>query len=102
MTQLLVLYHKPADAAAFDRYYFEKHVPIAQKIPGLRSYVVNAGAPSLVAGGPLPHLVAQLEFDSMAQLQNAMSSAEGRAATADLNNFAQAGVTVLAFDTRNV
>lgn len=100
MTRLLVLYHQPADPAAFDRYYFETHVPIARRIPGLRSYIVNAGAPNLVVGGPSPYLIAELEFDSMAQLQNAMGSAEGQAATADLGNFAQAGVTILAFDTR--
>ena len=31
MAQLLALYHQPADPAAFDRYYFETHVPIAKK-----------------------------------------------------------------------
>jgi uncharacterized protein (TIGR02118 family) len=71
-----------------------------RSLPGLRSYMVNAGAPNLVAGSLSPFLIAELEFDSMAQLQNAMGSTEGQAATADLGNFAQAGVTILAFDPR--
>jgi uncharacterized protein (TIGR02118 family) len=102
MTRLLVLYHQPADPSAFDRYYFETHVPLAKKIPGLRSYFVNSAAPHLVAGGPLPYLVAELEFDSMADLQAAMGSPEGQATAADLANFAHTGATILAFDTRSV
>ena len=102
MTRLLVLYNQPADAAAFDCYYFETHVPLARKIPGLRSYTVNSGAPNLVAGGPLPYLVAELEFDSMAAVQAAMGSAEGQATAADLANFAHTGATILAFDTRSL
>ncbi|HTE37197.1 MAG TPA: EthD family reductase, partial [Reyranella sp.] len=42
MAKLVVMYSKPADAAAFDAYYFGKHVPLAKTIPGLRSYEVNA------------------------------------------------------------
>ena len=43
MARLMVLYRTPKDVAAFDRYYFDKHVPTAKKIPGLRKYEVNAG-----------------------------------------------------------
>jgi uncharacterized protein (TIGR02118 family) len=100
MAQLLVLYHQPADPAAFDRYYFATHVPIAKKIPGLRSYIVNSGAVMMMAGSLSPYLVAELEFDSMASLQAAMASPEGQAAQADLPNFAQTGATVLVFDTK--
>ena len=28
---------------AFDKHYFEAHVPIAKKIPGLRKYEVSRG-----------------------------------------------------------
>jgi uncharacterized protein (TIGR02118 family) len=100
MAQLLVLYNQPADPAAFDRYYFEKHVPIAKKVPGVRSYLVNSGSPTMMAGTLSPHLIAELQFDSMADLEAAMASPEGQAAAADLANFAQAGVTLLVFDTR--
>ena len=102
MSHLLVLYNKPADPAAFDRYYSETHIPLARKIPGLRSYVVSAGGVGLVAGGSPVHLIAELEFDSMAELQNAMASPEGQAAAADVGNFADGGVTILAFDTKSV
>ena len=35
MARLVVMYKTPKDAAAFDKYYFETHVPIAQKVPGI-------------------------------------------------------------------
>ena len=34
MASLVVLYKTPKDAAAFDKYYAETHIPIAKKIPG--------------------------------------------------------------------
>jgi uncharacterized protein (TIGR02118 family) len=101
MARILVLYNQPSDPAAFDRYYFETHTPIARKLPGLRSLTVNSGGVNLLAGNQAPYLVAQLEFDSMGELQSAMASPEGQATAGDLANFAQAGVTILAFDTRN-
>ncbi|HEY4362494.1 MAG TPA: EthD family reductase [Bryobacteraceae bacterium] len=102
MARLLVLYNQPADPAAFDRYYFETHVPIAKKIKGVKSYTVNASAPMMVVGSFAPHLIADLEFETMADLQTAMASPEGQAAAADVGNFAQAGVTLLVFDTKTV
>jgi len=41
MAQLLVLYQTPADPAAFDRYYHQTHISLAQEIPGLRSFVIS-------------------------------------------------------------
>ena len=102
MAKLMVLYSKPTDAAAFDAYYFSKHVPLAKTIPGLRSYEVNKG-PIGTPQGPSPvHLVAILSFDSMEAIGAAFGSKEGQATAADLANFAQAGVQMLMFDTRPV
>ena len=102
MARLVVMYSKPADAAAFDAYYFKKHVPLAKTIPGLRSYEVNAG-PVATPEGPSPyHLVAILTFDSMAAIGAAFASKEGQATAADLGKFAQAGVQMQMFDSREV
>lgn len=98
MAKLLVLYHPPADPAAFDKYYHETHVPIARHIPGVRSYVVSAAPPRVMAGHPV-HLVAELTFDSMSEIDTALASPGGQAAAADLANFAQAGVTLLVYET---
>ncbi|MBL8378952.1 MAG: EthD family reductase [Burkholderiales bacterium] len=102
MAKLVVIYNQPADPAAFDAYYFNKHVPLAKTIPGLRAYEVNAG-PVATPAGPAPyHLIATLTFDDMAAIGAAFASKEGQAAAADVGNFAQAGVQMLMFETRQV
>lgn len=102
MAKLMALYKKPADSAAFDSHYFTKHIPIAKKVPGLRGYEVSAGPVATPAGDSPFHLVALLSFDSLADIQRALASPEGAAAAADLANFAQAGVDLLIFDTKEV
>ena len=46
---MLVLYGTPTDPTAFDARY-ARHVPLAQKVPGLRSFEVSRGPikPALV------------------------------------------------------
>jgi len=102
MAKLIALYKKPADPAAFDKYYFGKHLPIAKKVPGLRSYEVNSGQVGTPQGPAPYHLVAILSFDSMDGLQKALGSPQGQAAAADLANFAQAGVELLVLDTKTI
>lgn len=46
--------------------------------------------------------MALLRFDSMAAIQTALTSPEGAATAADLGNFAQAGVELLMFDTKDI
>ena len=76
--------------------------PSRKKIPGLRAYSVNSGKVTMVTGSVSPHMIAELDFDSMAALDAAMASPEGQAAAADLPNFAQAGATLLVFETRTL
>jgi uncharacterized protein (TIGR02118 family) len=96
--KILVLYPQPADPAAFDKYYFSTHIPLARKVPYLRSMKFNAGAPVAIAG-TAPYLIAELEFDSMADLQAAVASPEGQATGADVPNFAS-NPTILVYETR--
>ncbi|WP_410677163.1 EthD family reductase [Amycolatopsis sp. cmx-4-68] len=94
MFQITVLYNHPTDVAAFDKHHDEVHVPLAASIPGLQRYTV--GRPTPGYGGASPyHLVAVLEFADEATALAGLSAPEGEAATADLNNFAAAGVTLL-------
>ena len=102
MIKLLVLYGPPTDPAAFDKYYFESHVPLAKKIPGLRKYTVTKG-PIVTPAGPSPlHLIATLSFDSMAAIGAAFASAEGKATAADVPKFASGGVEMHFAETAEV
>jgi uncharacterized protein (TIGR02118 family) len=102
MARLVVMYKAPKDPAAFDRYYFATHVPMAKKIPGLRKYEVNRGAVATPAGPSGIHLIAILQFDDLAAIQRAFASAEGQAAAADVQTFATGGVDMFLFDSREV
>ena len=99
--KVLVMYNHPTDPAAFDAYYAETHTPIAKKIPGLRSLLLSTGPIVMPDGSPSPyHQIAELIFDSMADLQAALTSPEGRATAGDLRNFAGAGVSLTIYETR--
>jgi uncharacterized protein (TIGR02118 family) len=102
MAKLVVLYNKPSDAAAFDAHYASTHAPLAKQIPGLKRYEISTGPVTTPAGESPYHLVAVLEFDSVAALQAGLESPAGQAAAGDLANFAQAGVELLMFDTKDV
>ena len=101
MAQLLVLYNTPVDPSAFDHYYQHTHIPLANKIPGMRSYTINTGPVQALAGSA-PYLIATMTFDSMADINAALTSPEGQATAADLPNFASGGATLLIFDNKAV
>jgi uncharacterized protein (TIGR02118 family) len=101
MAQLVVMYKTPKDAAAFDKHYVEKHIPLAKKIPGVRKYEISKGPVATPAGPSGYHLVATLQFDDLAAIQKAFGSAEGQAAVADVKTFATGGVDIFMFDTQS-
>jgi uncharacterized protein (TIGR02118 family) len=102
MARLIVMYRTPTDAAAFDKYYFEKHVPIAKMIPGLRKYEVSNGPVLSPAGPSAFHLIATLHFDNLAAIQEAFAGQEGQAAAADVQTFANGGAEMLLFESGEV
>jgi len=55
----------PKDVEAFDRHYFEIHVPLAKKIPGLRKYEVSDGPIATPVGTPNVHRIGTLHFDDL-------------------------------------
>jgi uncharacterized protein (TIGR02118 family) len=102
MAQLVVMYKTPKDTAAFDKHYYEIHVPLAKKIPGLRKYEVSKGPVATPAGPSGFHLVAVLTFDNVAAVQAGFGSPEGKAAGADVAKFATGGADMIIFDTSEV
>ena len=101
MARLVVMYRTPKDPAAFDKYYFETHVPIAKKIPGVRKYEISQGPVGTPAGPSDYHFVAMLHFDDVAAIQNAFASPEGQAAVADVQVFTTGGVDIYMFENRD-
>ena len=99
MAKVIAMYRTPSDAAAFDRYYFETHVPLAKTIPGLLAYEVTRGTIATMDGPSPYYLIAILTFDSAEAIQAALTSAQGQATAADLRNFANGGVELFIAET---
>ncbi len=100
MAQVLVMYKTPRDAAAFDKHYAEKHAHLAKKLPSLRNFETSKGPVATPAGPSSYHLVAMLQFDDMAAVQTAFTSAEGQAALTDAQIPATGGVDIFLFDSK--
>jgi uncharacterized protein (TIGR02118 family) len=75
------------DAAAFERYSRDVHVPLVSRVPGLRRYAVSHALPGQPAPGHAPDAVAELWFDSGEAFRTAIASPEGAAALADQPNY---------------
>ena len=102
MAQMLLIYKTPGDTAAFDKYYFGTHVPLAKKLPGLRKYEVSQGPVQIPSGPSNLYFVAALHFDNMSAIQQALMSAEGQAAAADVLSLTTDRPYLLLFDSREV
>jgi uncharacterized protein (TIGR02118 family) len=98
MVRLLVLYNQPEDAAAFDKYYNEIHIPLAKQLPGLVRYTIsrNLGAKAQY------YLIAELDWADMGSAQAALRSPIGAECTADVAKFATTGASTLLFEVAEV
>ena len=102
MAMMVVVYPVPDDVEAFDRHYFDIHVPLAKKLPGLRKYEVSEGPVATPIGGRRVHRIGVLHFDSLAALERAFASPQGQAAGADRRIYApdESGIQMFIFDAR--
>jgi uncharacterized protein (TIGR02118 family) len=103
MARMLVMYRPPKDPIAFERHYFQTHIPLAKSLPGLRKYEVSRG-PLRGPSGADYYLVGTLHFDDLAAIDRAFASPEGNACAADRRIFApdDADFLMLLFDNEAV
>lgn len=102
MYKVTVLYGTPDDAGAFDRYYDDKHIPIAQRMVGLQRWTVCRFDPAPDGTPPAYHYQAELYTDCRADLELVLESQAGLEANADLDNFATGGAVFLFGEEREV
>ncbi len=91
--KLIALFTQPPDPAAFDRAYYETHLPLIAKVPGLRGTQVHRITRNL--SGTNYYVMTEMLFDDEAGLKAAMRSPEMAAAGANLQTFAADLVTML-------
>jgi uncharacterized protein (TIGR02118 family) len=95
--RLIALYAAPEDPVAFDTHYRDVHTPIVERYPGLRDLRLTR-ADGVAGRTPAFYLMAEMAFDTRAELDAALASEAGVESGRDLRNFAGAGVTMLVAD----
>ena len=96
MVRLIALYDQPADPEAFDAHYRDVHAPIVRRYPRLRD--LRLTKPMAIGRSAAPYLMAEMSFDSRADLDAALASEAGIESGRDVRNFASAGVTLFIAD----
>jgi uncharacterized protein (TIGR02118 family) len=82
MATMMVIYKTPRDKKSFLEHYFDVHIPLAKKLPGLIKYKVSQ-SPVPVISGQDAFLIGELVFASMEDIKSAFASPEGRACAED-------------------
>jgi len=95
MVKLIALYKQPEDKVKFDEHYFNTHVPITAKIPGLRKMKVTKMVGSPMGGESKYYLMCEMYYDSMDAFKAAMKTDEAKASGKDLMSFAGELVTLM-------
>jgi|SRR5579872_1190891 len=93
--KIVVLYGHPKSPADFEKYYAEHHLPLVDKVKGIkRAEYAKVVAPP---NGPQPpfYRTAELWFESPEQMQQVMSTPEAKIVVDDVPNFATGGATVM-------
>lgn len=95
MVKMSVLYGQPKSAAEFEKYYADVHMPIAEKMQGVRRIELSKVVGTPDGSAPPFYRLADLYFDDIDHMKIVMNTPEAKATVADLPNFASGGVTVL-------
>ncbi|MEL7027818.1 MAG: EthD family reductase [Pseudomonadota bacterium] len=95
MFKVFAMYRKPDDVDAFLSHYYDVHIPLVEKIPGLHKAVVNRITAAPMGGEPVYFLVVELQFPDKETFGKAMASPENQAAGQDLATFAKDLVDVM-------
>ncbi len=98
MVKLIALYQKPADVDAFERHYAQVHIPLVEKIPGIRKTEWTRFLASPRGEAPY-YMMYEMYFDNMESYKAAMKSEENKAAGQDLMSFAKDIVTLMVAET---
>jgi len=82
VAKLIVLYSDIKDPEKFDEYYKNVHIPMAEKIPGVRRIVVSK-IKKVAIGVANYYQVVEVYFDDMESLNRAGESKEAQDAMQD-------------------
>jgi uncharacterized protein (TIGR02118 family) len=88
MVKLVAMYKTPSDIEMFEKHYFENHMPLVEKIPGLIKSEVSK-LKVLPGTESDYYMMTEMYYEDMDAFNAAMASPEGKASARDLVNFAK-------------
>jgi uncharacterized protein (TIGR02118 family) len=91
--KLIAIYKQPPQAQDFEVAYFNTHLPLLNKVPGLQRTVITRFTRTLVGEGF--YMMTEMYFSDQNTLRAAMKSPEMAAAGDNLNSFAEGLVTLM-------
>lgn len=91
--KLTALYKQPKDMEAFEEAYFNTHLPLISKVPGLERTVITRFNRTIMGEGF--YMMAEMYFTDADSLRSGMKSPEMAAAGENLNSFADGLVTLM-------
>ena len=95
MYKLTVLYEHPDKPEHFEKYYKEKHIPLAQQMVGVSDIELTKFDSTSGGEKPSYYRMAEIYFVSREAMAETMASPKGQEVIDDLLNFATGGVKVL-------
>jgi len=98
MHRLLTLYPPPSDPDAFRAHFEDKHLPLVEKLPGLRAYSFGFDLAAIDDGESPYFCTFAGDFDDARALDAALASSAGEAVAADVPNYATGGLVLLRYD----
>ncbi|MEE1944729.1 EthD family reductase [Pedobacter sp. KR3-3] len=101
---MIAIYKTPKDIEAFDKHYFEVHVPLAKELPGLVKYEVGNRQIMSTTGHSDVYCIGILYFESLDALKSAFASEQGKKCATDRRILAPGNddVQIYIFDTFEV
>lgn len=95
MVKLTALYRQPKQVKEFEDRYYQGHMPLLAKMPGLiKTEVTRFTGTPMGTNSPF-YLQTDMYFSDLEALQAAMKSAEGKAAAKDVMSFAGDIITMI-------
>lgn len=90
MHRMTIQYATPVEPESFNQHYGDVHLPMVEKLPGLRRIVTSH---TRGVGSDAPYMVTELWFDDRQALKAALNSPEMREAMQDAQTFEVASTT---------
>lgn len=91
--RLIALFKQPSDTTAFEEAYFNRHLPLLRKVPGLEKVTTTRASRTLL--GEEFYMMAEMTFTGTSALDLALKSPEMVAAAEDLQGFAAGLVSLM-------